>query len=207
MRCSKRNLFHSIRNGSGNALSLEASGIDGDAGLLCTSVPEQDGGPGADRLTAVVMLEELSDLGLTGMALNFAMHSEIVTPYLLKYCSEQQKARWLPAMISGERIGALAMTEPAAGSDLQRMRTVAQREGNDFRLNGQKTFISNGQHTNLTIVAAKTDPAEGAKASRCSWWKANAPDTAKVATSKKSVCIRPTRLNYSSMMFGCPRKI
>ena len=135
----------------------------GDAGLLCTSVPEQDGGPGADRLTAVVMLEELSDLGLTGMALNFAMHSEIVTPYLLKYGSEQQKARWLPAMISGERIGALAMTEPAAGSDLQRMRTVAQREGNDFRLNGQKTFISNGQHTNLTIVAAKTDPAEGAK--------------------------------------------
>ena len=90
----------------------------GDAGMLCTSVPEQDGGPGADRLTAVVMLEELSDIGLTGMALNFAMHSEIVTPYLLKYGSEQQKARWLPAMISGERIGALAMTEPAAGSDL-----------------------------------------------------------------------------------------
>jgi len=135
----------------------------GDAGLLCTSVPEQHGGPGADRLTAVVMLEELSDLGLTGMALNFAMHSEIVTPYLLKYGSEQQKARWLPAMISGERIGALAMTEPAAGSDLQRMRTIAQRDGDSFRLNGQKTFISNGQHTNLTIVAAKTDPTEGAK--------------------------------------------
>ncbi len=135
----------------------------GDAGLLCTSVPEDHGGLGADKLTAVVMLEELSDLGLTGMALNFAMHSEIVTPYLLKYGSPQQKARWLPAMISGERIGALAMTEPVAGSDLQRMRTVARREGDGFRLNGQKTFISNGQHTNLTIVAAKTDPAEGAK--------------------------------------------
>jgi acyl-CoA dehydrogenase len=135
----------------------------GDAGLLCTSVPEDHEGLGADKLTAVVMLEEFSDLGLTGMALNFAMHSEIVTPYLLKYGSPQQKARWLPAMISGERIGALAMTEPVAGSDLQRMRTVARREGDAFRLNGQKTFISNGQHTNLTIVAAKTDPAEGAK--------------------------------------------
>jgi acyl-CoA dehydrogenase len=135
----------------------------GDAGLLCTSVPEDQEGLGADKLTAVVMLEEFSDLGLTGMALNFAMHSEIVTPYLLKYGSPQQKARWLPAMISGERIGALAMTEPVAGSDLQRMRTVARREGDGFRLNGQKTFISNGQHTNLTIVAAKIDPAEGAK--------------------------------------------
>jgi acyl-CoA dehydrogenase len=135
----------------------------GDAGLLCTSVPEDHEGLGADKLTAVVMLEEFSDLGLTGMALNFAMHSEIVTPYLLKYGSPQQKARWLPAMISGERIGALAMTEPVAGSDLQRMRTVARREGDGFRLNGQKTFISNGQHTNLTIVAAKTDPAEDAK--------------------------------------------
>ena len=134
----------------------------GGAGLLCTSVPEQDGGLGADKLTAVVMLEELSDLGLMGMALNFAMHSEIVTPYLLKYGSQQQKERWLPALIAGERIGALAMTEPAAGSDLQRMKTVARREGDGFCLNGQKTFISNG-HTNLTMVAAKTDPAEGAK--------------------------------------------
>src|SRR6266849_1540172 len=119
----------------------------GDAGLLCTSVPEDHGGLGADKLTAVVMLEELSDLGLMGMALKFDMHSEIVTPYLLKYGSPQQKARWLPAMISGERIGALAMTEPVAGSDLQRMRTVARREGDGFRLNGQKTFISNGQHS------------------------------------------------------------
>jgi alkylation response protein AidB-like acyl-CoA dehydrogenase len=135
----------------------------GDAGLLCTSVPEQDGGLGADKLSAVVMLEELSDLGLMGLALNFAMHSEIVTPYILKYGSPEQKARWLPPLIRGERVGALAMTEPAAGSDLQRMRTVARREGDGFRLNGQKTFISNGQHSNLTIVAAKTDPAEGAK--------------------------------------------
>src|SRR5712675_2638836 len=123
----------------------------GDAGLLCTSVPEDHGGLVPDKVTAVGMLEELSDLGLMGMALNFAMHSEIVTPYLLKYGSQQQKERWLPALIAGERIGALAMTEPAAGSDLQRMKTVARREGDGFRLNGQKTFVSNGQHTNLTI--------------------------------------------------------
>jgi acyl-CoA dehydrogenase len=135
----------------------------GGSGLLCTSVPEEFGGIGADRLMAVIMLEELSDLGLSGMALNFAMHSEIVTPYLLKYGSARQKERFLPALIGGERIGALAMTEPAAGSDLQRMRTVALREGDGYRLNGQKTFISNGQHTDLMIVAAKTDPAEGAK--------------------------------------------
>jgi alkylation response protein AidB-like acyl-CoA dehydrogenase len=135
----------------------------GEAGLLCTSVPEQCGGLGADKLTAVVMLEELSDLGLIGMALNFAMHSEIVTPYLVKYGTAAQQARWLPALISGERIGALAMTEPGAGSDLQRMRTFARRDGDTYVLNGQKTFISNGQHTDLTIVAAKTDQSEGAK--------------------------------------------
>ncbi|MGP8122199.1 MAG: acyl-CoA dehydrogenase family protein, partial [Xanthobacteraceae bacterium] len=125
--------------------------------------PEQCGGLGADKLTAVVMLEELSDLGLIGMALNFAMHSEIVTPYLVKYGTAAQQARWLPALISGERIGALAMTEPGAGSDLQRMRTFARRDGDTYVLNGQKTFISNGQHTDLTIVAAKTDQSEGAK--------------------------------------------
>ncbi|MBR0687705.1 acyl-CoA dehydrogenase family protein [Bradyrhizobium manausense] len=135
----------------------------GESGLLCTSVSEHLGGIGADRLMAVTMLEELSDLGLSGMALNFAMHSEIVTPYLVKYGSLEQKERWLPAMIRGERIGALAMTEPGGGSDLQRMKTVALPDGDGFRLNGQKTFISNGQLTNLAIVAAKTNPTEGAR--------------------------------------------
>jgi acyl-CoA dehydrogenase len=135
----------------------------GKDGLLCTSVPEELGGIGADRLMAVIMLEELSDLGLGGMALNFAMHSEIVTPYLVKYGSSRQRARWLSELIRGERIGALAMTEPSGGSDLQRIKTVALPDGDGFRLNGQKTFISNGQHTNLTIVAAKTNQAEGAR--------------------------------------------
>lgn len=135
----------------------------GEEGLLCTSVPENLGGIGADRLMAVIMLEELSDLGLTGMALSFAMHSEIVTSYIEKYGSPGQKERWLPALIAGERIGALAMTEPSGGSDLQRIRTLASSDGDGYRLNGQKTFISNGRHTNLTIVAAKTDQAEGSR--------------------------------------------
>jgi alkylation response protein AidB-like acyl-CoA dehydrogenase len=134
----------------------------GDEGLLCTSVPESLGGIGADRLMAVIMLEELSDLCLSGMALSFAMHSEIVTSYLVTYGSLRQRERWLPAMIRGERVGALAMTEPGGGSDLQRIKTMALADGDGFRLNGQKTFISNGQHTNLTIVAAKTNQTEGA---------------------------------------------
>lgn len=178
---------------------LDAWKLMGDAGLLCTSVPEQDGGLGADKLTAVIMLEELSDLGLTGMALNFAMHSEIVTPYLLKYGSPEQKAIWLPAMIGGERIGALAMTEPAAGSDLQRMRTIARREGDGFRLNGQKTFISNGQHTNLTIVAAKTDPAEGARGISLFLVEGERVGYTK-GRSKRSACIPPIRRSCSSTM-------
>lgn len=137
--------------------------IMADAGLLCPAVPETYGGVGADHLTAIVMMEELADLGLMGMALNFAMHSEIVTSYIRKYGSESQRSKWLPEMIAGRRIGALAMTEPAAGSDLQRMRTRARRDGDDYLISGQKIFISNGQHTNLTIVAAKTDGGEGAR--------------------------------------------
>jgi len=103
----------------------------GEAGLLCTSVPEGFGGIGADKLMAVIM--ELSDLGLSGMALNFAMHSEIVTPYLVTYGSPLQRERWLPQLISGERIGALAMTEPGGGSDLQQIRTMALRGGRWFQ--------------------------------------------------------------------------
>jgi acyl-CoA dehydrogenase len=134
-----------------------------DAELLCPTVPEVYGGIGTDRLMSVVMLEELTDLGLSGMALNFSMHSEIVTTYLLHHASEEQKRLFLPQLVKGEQIGALAMTEPGAGSDLQAIRTTARRDGDDYVINGQKVFISNGQHAGLVVVAAKTSRDPGAR--------------------------------------------
>ncbi|MGO9702666.1 MAG: acyl-CoA dehydrogenase family protein [Xanthobacteraceae bacterium] len=134
-----------------------------ETGLLCPRIPEEYGGIGADERTAIIMAEELTALGLSGMALNFAMHSEIVTNYLLKFGSEEQKQRFLPHLASANCIGALAMTEPGAGSDMQAIRTMAHRDGDDFIVTGQKVFISNGQHADLVIVAAKTDKDAGAR--------------------------------------------
>ncbi len=133
----------------------------GEAGLLCPSVPEEYGGAGGDFLMTVIVAEELARVGATGPG--FALHSEIVAPYILHYGSEDQKRDWLPKMATGEVIGAIAMTEPAAGSDLQRIRTTAKMDGNHYVLNGQKVFITNGYTADLVITAAKTDPDEGAK--------------------------------------------
>ncbi|MFM8546687.1 MAG: acyl-CoA dehydrogenase family protein [Betaproteobacteria bacterium] len=133
----------------------------GDNGLLCTSMPEQWGGAGADRLYSVVIMEELARINATG--LGFVLHSEIVAPYLLRYGSEDQKARYLPRMASGEMIGAIAMSEPAAGSDLQGVKTSAIADNGHYVINGSKTFITNGWHADLVIVVAKTDPSAGAK--------------------------------------------
>jgi acyl-CoA dehydrogenase len=107
------------------------------------------------------MFEEIARLGFTG--LGFGLHNEIVAPYILRYGSDAQKKRYLPAMASGETIGAIAMSEPAAGSDLQGIRTTATDAGDHFVLNGSKTFITNGFHADLVIVVAKTDPNAGAK--------------------------------------------
>lgn len=132
----------------------------GEIGLLCPDVPEEYGGGGGNFAHDVVTFEELMRAGITSFG--NAVHS-IVAHYLVGYASEAQKQRWLPAMASGEMVGAIAMTEPAAGSDLQGIRTRAVREGDEYVLNGSKIFITNGYHADLILVVAKTDPAQRAK--------------------------------------------
>jgi acyl-CoA dehydrogenase len=133
----------------------------GAAGLLCASMPEEYGGAGGSFAHEVAINRALSLAGFD--AFGAPLHSGIVAPYILHYGTEQQKRRWLPRLATGELVAAIAMTEPGAGSDLQAVRTRAVRHGNGYVLSGAKTFISNGQHANLVIVVAKTDPAAGAK--------------------------------------------
>lgn len=128
----------------------------GAAGLLCCNVPDTYGGMGGDFLHSAIVVEELASAGVSGPA--FSLHSDIVAPYLLHYGTEEQKTRWLPAMATGEALGAVAMTEPSGGSDLQAIKTTAIRDGDDFVINGQKVFITNAQGADVIVVAAKTDP-------------------------------------------------
>jgi acyl-CoA dehydrogenase len=133
----------------------------GAAGLLCASMPEEYGGAGGTFAHEAVINRELS---LAGFDTSGApLHSGIVAPYILHYGTEEQKRRWLPKLASGEMVGAIAMSEPGTGSDLQGVRTTAKRSGNGYVLNGSKTFITNGQHADLIVVVAKTDPTQGAK--------------------------------------------
>ena len=133
----------------------------GAAGLLCLTMPEALGGAGADKLFSVVLIEELTIAGATGIG--FGLHNEIVAPYLLRYGTDEQQQRWLPKFASGELIGAIAMSEPAAGSDLQGIKTTAIKHADHYVLNGSKTFITNGWHADVVIVVAKTTPDAGAK--------------------------------------------
>jgi len=134
----------------------------GANGFLCMTMPEQYGGAGADRLYAAAQMEVNAIGGYSGIG--FGLHTNIVAPYIERYGTPAQKQAWLPRMALGEVIGAIAMSEPAAGSDLQGIQTtaIAQPDGT-YRLNGSKTFITNGWHADLVIVVAKTDPHAGAK--------------------------------------------
>ncbi|WP_203142454.1 acyl-CoA dehydrogenase family protein [Marinobacter mangrovi] len=133
----------------------------GELGFLCPCLPEEYGGVGADFRYSAVIMEEIVRASTSG--LGWALHSDIVAPYILNYGTEEQKQAYLPKLASGDMIGAIAMTEPGAGSDLQGVKTSAVREGDHYILNGSKTFITNGQMADLVIVVAKTDPKEGAK--------------------------------------------
>jgi acyl-CoA dehydrogenase len=133
----------------------------GQAGLLLTDIPAEYGGAGADFLTIGIMTEEMLRGMYTGPG--FRVHSDIVARYILHYGSEELKQKWLPRMASGETVGAIAMTEPGTGSDLQSVRTTAVRDGDDYVITGQKTFITNGQLADLIIVICKTNSSAGAK--------------------------------------------
>ena len=134
----------------------------GENGFLCMTMPEEYGGAGADKLYSVIQMEELSRGGFSGIG--YGLHSEIVAPYVLHYGTPGQKAKYLPKLANGEMIGAIARSEPAAGSDLQGIKSSAIKQSDgSYLLNGSKTFITNGWHADLVIVVAKTNPAAGAK--------------------------------------------
>lgn len=177
----------------------------GELGLLGLSVPEEYGGGGGGFTHEAVMLHEQAYTGESSLGL--AVHSGIVTGYLAAYGSEEQKRRWLPGLCSGELIGAIAMTEPDGGSDLQAMRTRAVRDGDDYLVTGAKTFITNGGLADLIIVAVKTDPEQRAAVSRC--WSARSAATRRASAGAgccpRSGCTPTTPPSCSSTSSGCRR--
>ncbi|MBB3106074.1 long-chain-acyl-CoA dehydrogenase [Psychrobacter luti] len=142
-------------------IDREAWNEAGDMGFLCASMPEEYGGGGGDfgHEAAILLAQaQANQAGFGGM-----VHSGIVAPYILKHGTEEQKQAWLPKLATGESVGAIAMTEPTTGSDLQAIKTYAVKDGDDYIINGSKTFITNGQHANLIVLACKTDREQGAQ--------------------------------------------
>ena len=135
----------------------------GENGYLCVDVPEEYGGYGVPTEYSLMLVEESARAGYGALSTAISCHSEIAAPYILNIANEEQKQYWLAKMVSGEVVGAIGMTEPGAGSDLQSMRSSAILNGDHYLLNGSKTFISNGQHADLVVLAAKTDPQARAK--------------------------------------------
>ncbi|TCB80666.1 acyl-CoA dehydrogenase family protein [Acinetobacter sp. ANC 4173] len=135
----------------------------GENGFLCVDVPEQYGGYGVPTHYSLMLVEESARAGYGALSTAISCHSEIAAPYILHIGTEQQKQYWLPKMVTGEVVGAIGMTEPGAGSDLQAIRSTAILQDNHYVLNGSKTFISNGQHADLVVLAVKTDPQARAK--------------------------------------------
>ena len=134
----------------------------GANGFHCCGIPEQYGGPGADFLYNMVLSEEVG-YAIGGASVGFSVSSDIVSYYLLHNGTEEQKQRWLPKMVSGEAISAIGMTEPGCGSDLKALRTTAVKKGDEYVINGQKTFITNGQNCDFVLLACSTDPSQGAR--------------------------------------------
>jgi alkylation response protein AidB-like acyl-CoA dehydrogenase len=133
----------------------------GKYGFVGIAIPEEYGGGGSrDFRFNQVIAEEFAAAGVGGSGLGLTLHNDVCTPYFLEYCNEEQRDRWFPGMASGELITALAMTEPGTGSDLASIATTAARDGDEYVLNGSKTFITNGINSDLVIVAAKTDPSQ-----------------------------------------------
>ncbi len=133
----------------------------GEAGILCASMPEEYGGGGGTFAHEAVIIDQMGKQGIAGFGAS--LHNAIIAPYINSYGTDEQKHRWLPNMATGELVGAIAMTEPGTGSDLQAIKTTAKLDGNEYVINGSKTFITNGQTANLIIVVAKTSPEGGAK--------------------------------------------
>ena len=153
---------HAARWNAQQRVDREAWLKAGEAGILCVSIPTEYGGGGGDRRYDVVVAAELNKAGVgSGFGTGVGVSCALVSHYILRYGTEAQKHAWLPGMASGHIIGAVAMTEPGAGSDLQAIRTTARRDGDDYVINGQKTFISNGQNADLVVVATKTGSGGG----------------------------------------------
>ncbi len=133
----------------------------GEAGLLCPTVPEDYDGVGGDFRMNTIICEEMAYSGFAGPAADISVHSDVCLGYILQHATPEQKERWLPGMVAGKTVCAIAMTEPGTGSDLQGVRTSAVRDGDDFIINGSKTFISNGQHADLVITVTRTGEGRG----------------------------------------------